>query len=110
MRQVPEQEVEMHRKRQRGNLQRKPSAVWSLPVLVAGLIAAAVGCGDDGTDGLSSCPGYRIARDKNDVWGCAPVTASAGSGAKKSDSVGASANARSSAGSGAPTAGSSAPR
>jgi hypothetical protein len=36
------------------------------------------GCGDDGTESLSSCPDYRIATDKSGIQHCAPRAGSGG--------------------------------
>lgn len=73
----------------------------SLPVphvhtaLVALTVACAVlfGCGDDGTEGLSSCPDYKIVLTKTNELSCAPMekkTGAAGSAAKTSTATGAS--------------------
>jgi hypothetical protein len=42
--------------------------------------ALLIACGDDGTEGLSSCPEHKIALDKNDLLRCAPVAKPAGAG------------------------------
>jgi hypothetical protein len=47
--------------------------------LACALVAA---CGDDATDGLSSCPGGRIELGKNNVFGCAPMSRAGTAGAK----------------------------
>lgn len=44
---------------------------WGFALVCTLLIA----CGDDGTDGLSSCPEGKIALDKNNLLRCAPVGA-----------------------------------
>ncbi len=49
--------------------------------------ALLVACGDDGTEGLSSCPDYKVALNKNNELVCAPPekkTGAAGGAAKAS--------------------------
>jgi hypothetical protein len=51
-------------------------AAWSI---ACALLCA---CGDDGTEGLSSCPGAKITSDSSGLLRCAPPESRAGSGGK----------------------------
>ena len=58
--------------------------------------AVLIACGDDGTEGLTSCPDYKIVLNKNNELVCAPAEkklGAAGSGAKTSASTGSSSQA-----------------
>jgi hypothetical protein len=67
--------------------------------------ALTAACGDDGTDGLSSCPGGRIELDQNDVFGCAPMSRPAAAGAKSTAVAGAKSATSSQASTGTQAAG-----